>query len=229
MATVIISRSEARAQGLKRYFTGKPCHKGHVAERYVSNLECVVCKTDKDNARQWHKANPERHRENRRRWDRANSEKKQRYREENRDKLNAYFKERWHSLPAEERKAKKRAWYEANREHAVRYTAQWVCDNPEQAKATKAVVAHRRRERKVASGGSFTQDDLRALLKAQSYRCAYCRADLRKAKRHLDHIQPLALGGANDRTNLQWLCAPCNLSKGARDPIVFAQQMGRLI
>jgi hypothetical protein len=29
----VISRQEALAQGVKRYFTGKPCCRGHVAER----------------------------------------------------------------------------------------------------------------------------------------------------------------------------------------------------
>lgn len=39
----IISQAEAKAQGLKRYFTGIPCRRGHVDERRVSNLSCVVC------------------------------------------------------------------------------------------------------------------------------------------------------------------------------------------
>jgi hypothetical protein len=39
----IISRAEAKAKGLKRYFTGKPCKHGHVAERVVFNATCVDC------------------------------------------------------------------------------------------------------------------------------------------------------------------------------------------
>jgi len=39
----IISRAEAKAKGLKRYFTGKPCKHGHVAERQVFNATCVDC------------------------------------------------------------------------------------------------------------------------------------------------------------------------------------------
>ena len=39
----IISREEARAKGLKRYFTGEPCVHGHVCERYVSSDACVEC------------------------------------------------------------------------------------------------------------------------------------------------------------------------------------------
>lgn len=38
-----LTRAEARAAGLSRYFTGQPCPKGHVAERYTNNYSCVVC------------------------------------------------------------------------------------------------------------------------------------------------------------------------------------------
>jgi len=40
----IISRKDALAKGLKKYFTGQPCLKGHVAERRtLSPCECVEC------------------------------------------------------------------------------------------------------------------------------------------------------------------------------------------
>lgn len=40
----IISREEARALGLKKFFTGKPCNKyGHVCERRTDNGSCVDC------------------------------------------------------------------------------------------------------------------------------------------------------------------------------------------
>ena len=42
-STPLISKQEAKAQGLKRYFTGKPCKHGHVAERLVSTATCILC------------------------------------------------------------------------------------------------------------------------------------------------------------------------------------------
>lgn len=39
----IISRAEAKARGLKRYFTGIPCLRGHVDERLTGCGHCVVC------------------------------------------------------------------------------------------------------------------------------------------------------------------------------------------
>jgi hypothetical protein len=39
----IISREAASLVGKRRYFTGKPCVHGHVAERFVCNTGCVEC------------------------------------------------------------------------------------------------------------------------------------------------------------------------------------------
>ena len=35
----IISYQEAKAKGLKRYFTGEPCINGHISERLVSSAD----------------------------------------------------------------------------------------------------------------------------------------------------------------------------------------------
>src|ERR1019366_1843671 len=43
MANEIISYKDAKARGLKRYFTGKPCKHGHLSEKFVSNCCCVTC------------------------------------------------------------------------------------------------------------------------------------------------------------------------------------------
>ncbi len=41
---VIVSRTDATARGLKLYFTGVPCKRGHMAMRLVRNGECLECK-----------------------------------------------------------------------------------------------------------------------------------------------------------------------------------------
>jgi len=39
----VSTRSEARAKGHKKYFTGKICKHGHISQRYVSNGICCNC------------------------------------------------------------------------------------------------------------------------------------------------------------------------------------------
>src|SRR5579864_4361302 len=39
----IVSRQVALRRGLPRYFTGKPCKRGHVAERFTSRCHCLEC------------------------------------------------------------------------------------------------------------------------------------------------------------------------------------------
>ena len=107
----IISRKVAKSQGLKKYFTGKPCKRGHVVERHVSDKSCCQCRSDKskqwhlDNKeyhdeinRLWYWANRERHLKNNRRWREENRAKYlariKRYREENRERVNSGIR-RW--------------------------------------------------------------------------------------------------------------------------------------
>jgi hypothetical protein len=42
-----ISRKDEMALGLKRYFTGNACKRGHISERQVSSLQCCDCSREK--------------------------------------------------------------------------------------------------------------------------------------------------------------------------------------
>jgi len=39
----VMTRAEAIAFGSRRYFTGKPCKHGHIAERHVATRNCIIC------------------------------------------------------------------------------------------------------------------------------------------------------------------------------------------
>lgn len=61
----IISRKDARISGLRYYFTGKPCRKGHISLRLVSNFNCRDCEKIKSKKNRhiveaWRKNNSER-------------------------------------------------------------------------------------------------------------------------------------------------------------------------
>lgn len=209
MADAIILRADARHQGLARYFTGKPCKRGHVAERYTRNLTCVECDREKQRAAQWHVKNRERHNE-------LGRESYQRHKDKRNEynhrwwEVNAIGSKYWFATPIEIRRQRRAIWREQNKDKVL-------------------VAARNRSIQKRGAGGTHTTADLAAIIKAQRHRCAYCRADLRKVTKNLDHIVPLASGGTNDRTNLQYTCAPCNLSKRAKDSIVFARFRGMLL
>lgn len=47
---VVIGSVEAKAQGRKTYFTGKPCKRGHIDQRLVANANCVQCNRDNSDA-----------------------------------------------------------------------------------------------------------------------------------------------------------------------------------
>lgn len=58
--------------------------------------------------------------------------------------------------------------------------------------------------------------DLARLKDRQGGLCAACSGSLFDNGEHLDHITPLAKGGAHSIGNLQILCVECNLRKGAK-------------
>lgn len=39
----MVRRDEAKAQGLRYYFTGEPCVNGHVEERNTKSGQCTAC------------------------------------------------------------------------------------------------------------------------------------------------------------------------------------------
>jgi hypothetical protein len=61
----VTTRAIAKGLNLCHYFTGKPCKRGHIAPRLVSNFNCVEC-PGKDvlsaKAREWRRKNRERSR-----------------------------------------------------------------------------------------------------------------------------------------------------------------------
>jgi hypothetical protein len=43
----VISRRDAHTQGLKRFYTGKPCNRNHYSERFTSSGACIECQVFK--------------------------------------------------------------------------------------------------------------------------------------------------------------------------------------
>jgi hypothetical protein len=153
----IIGRDEARALGLKRFFTGKPCKHGHVAERIVSSHGCMECdrarslewraanlekarEKDRERARKHRATDPERARERGRKWRAANLKLA---REGDRERKRLHYAKNKDRILSE--RAAKRA---ADPEKAREYQRMWRAANKD--KISKRQAAQQR----VARAGS---------------------------------------------------------------------------
>ena len=86
-----------------------------------------------------------------------------------------------------------------------------------------------RRARKLQCEGSYTEDEVSALLERQKHRCAICFKRLKNGKFHRDHNMPLSRGGSNFISNIQLTCPKCNLRKNGKDPFHYALERGLLV
>jgi 5-methylcytosine-specific restriction endonuclease McrA len=257
-------RIEAKARGLARYTTGRPCGNGHLSERRTSNGQCIACYTvwcaanaaklkadaaarylrniekvrayRAENAEAIRKARAAYYAANRGRYRKwwseyyaTNSarllENNAAYRKENAEALKQrrlaryaanpnYFRQKaleYHYRGPEKSRAKRQAFQKANPDYWRDYGKKY----PEKIREWGRLGAAARRARVLGNGGKHTEADIEALLIAQQGCCAICQIDIRK-RYHVDHIMPLSKGGSNDKSNLQLLCRPCNLRKGAK-------------
>lgn len=216
----IISRAEARAQGFKHFYTGKPCNNGHVERRQVSNGTCGKCSAER--TKKWVEKNKE-------------------YRSE-------YNKE-WHKNNREERLAYHSQWYRANKDWKREYDRKWREENREYKKQRQNEYSKRRRredpryammrrirgmlERLVYNHGiskesdtcttlGYTVDDLQRHLERQ-FTKGMSWANY--GKWHIDHIIPVSVqirSGETDPaiinclTNLRPMWAADNAEKRDR-------------
>jgi 5-methylcytosine-specific restriction endonuclease McrA len=200
----VISRKDAKAAGLTRYFTGFPCKNGHLDERQVSDKTCMQC----DRARKSLKHGASREAARKR------SEQVAAYRAKHRERILEWQKE-YNRRNAEVIKAKRAAHRTVHKDRINAKVAEWAKANPEKRRAKER--AREGRER--GAEGTHTWADIEAMRVKQNGLCAApgCTWRLEDGF-HVDHVIPIARGGSNWPDNLQLLCPPHNQSKGARDP-----------
>lgn len=234
----IVTRVEAKARGLKRFFTGVPCKLGHISERRLSDGTCLECGAIQRHI--WKAYNRERlnaaEREANKRNPDAAKARTERYRNtpHGKAKRDAYYVSHQEKIKARSKEWKEanpdrsvelqKAHYEKNKEVIKRRVQEWNAANPEATRAR----GRNYRARLYAAEGSHTGDEIKALFDKQRGRCGYCRAKLGSGY-HADHIKPLFRGGSNRIGNIQLLCQPCNNRKRATDPVEYARRIGLLL
>ena len=110
----VISRKEALDKGLTRYFTGKPCSKGHLSERVTSTFECLTCKNENQRRRRSTPEGKAKQREEaKKRW--ANTEY--------RNKQIKAYKDWKEKNPERVKELKKRDWYKHHEKNLAKMYA----------------------------------------------------------------------------------------------------------
>ena len=189
----VISRTEAKKAGLRRYFTGVACPHGHVCERYVSTWQCVECVKGQSAA--WDKENVDGRREINRQWRKAHPEavraKKAASQKRNRVSANA----------------RNRRYAAKNREKINARVASWQKANParEAAKTRRYQAAKLNRTPKWADQEKI-QNVYDLCARFRSLGCDF----------EVDHIIPLQgrnVCGLHVHNNLEIITAEANRSK----------------
>lgn len=183
----LISREDALLQGLPKYFTGKPCRKGHVAYRYVCSRACLVCHSSHNS--DYRRSNPEKI-----------SASGKKYRRDNPEKVALYGRERYKNLPESEKQRRREAallWYNMNKSRASevsksrywqepdkhrRRARQYQLDNPEKVAANSA------KRRASVRGATVPWADAAKIAQIYAQAALLSRNG---QQHHVDHIVPL--------------------------------------
>lgn len=186
----VVGKAEAKARGLRYYYTGRPCARGGLAPRRVSDsmCTCVRCETDRKERNARHYALKRD----------AVLEQKRGYYERTREQA-AKRHRQYRSANLAKIIAKNRAWYEANKDKV------------------RAHQVRRRLGKLLATPPWHGEFD--RLVETEAYRLATLRKATLGIAWHVDHMLPIKgkrVCGLHCWQNLQVIPETLNLKKGAR-------------
>ena len=201
----IITRAEAKAQGLKGYFTGRPCIYGHIDVRRTFDGRCRECdrlkaakahaalrddelykEKNKDRASRWYKQNKERACAANKLWARNNTEKKKKiqkaYYERHKDRILVEEKAR-RQENIEAQRARARKWRRENRAKVCASTrarqAGLRTATPDWADRDSILIKYRESQRMTALTGVLHHVDHKIPLKGENVCGLHVAANLR--------------------------------------------------
>jgi 5-methylcytosine-specific restriction endonuclease McrA len=152
-------------------------------------------------------------------------EYKCKYREEHHEEILAYAREY-----TKKHQKEKKEYRDKNKKIINEKQRLFRINNPESSRASskKYHIANKDKFRKYARdhyaqkmnapGRGITLEEEKELFEQYGYRCVYCGS---RERLELDHIIPLAIGGAHDIDNATVACRICNVTKGCRSLLQF--------
>jgi hypothetical protein len=203
----LITRQQAKEQNLQFYFTGKPCKRGHVAQRRRVNGSCNECATEDMRSdkhvtkrKQYYIDNKEYMVEYAKRtYDPIKvSEYNTQYREDNKEKLSDY---RSGNISIKEYN---KIWADKNPNYHTKYRKNHA--------AEYAIYHNTRRLAKMNRTTSWRNDDIIKCYYSLSIRLSNC-LDIPFQVDHIIPLQGKLVSGLHVETNLQVITAPQNRTK----------------
>lgn len=214
----IISREEAKEQGLKYYFTGEACKRGHFCQRLVTNKKCVECSSE--DYKKWLSKGDNRDKKNsrKREWHFENHESQLSYMKDYREsnpEFMKFIKKRHYDHNTEEILAKGKVWRENNKEYFTIYQRDKYKENPAKFRA----FSSKYRAIKIQRTLDFSDPYLKELNEFCISETFQQSEDLKRffgVDYHVDHIIPMQgddVSGLHVWYNLQPLEGIENSSK----------------
>ncbi len=173
----------------------KPCYRAYSKAYYAKTRS-----RRREQARTLRAANAEERNERGRMW-----------REQNPD-----YDRNWYMENRNEVRARSRARYWKDPAAAIRAAVDWAKRNPAK---TNARNARRHARKRGAPGRGISGAEWQQLIDDAVGVCPYCSQKTDRLE--VDHIAPLALGGAHDINNAVAVCYSCNRSKKATPLLVW--------
>lgn len=196
----IITRSEAKAAGLKRYFTGTPCHRGHISEALTSSGTCLECDAENKRNKRSSSANEVR-------------AAARDYSAKNKDRISRHNKTSYTKF-AQARIEAQQKWYAANIEAKKAYDRKYRAERRSYRNSLEAMRRAARLKRKPIWFGEFDQ-----LVITEAFDLRIKRCKMTGITWHVDHAIPLRAKtacGLHCGSNIQVIPEKMNITKKNR-------------
>jgi hypothetical protein len=202
----ITTRAKAIEAGLVRYYTGKPCKRGHLSERWVSTCCCIECAITA--SKTYYRANSEKHKRSVLKWRREHPvqcrEQQKKWRDAHQELLTEQRREKYKKNPERWKFASRRY----RKEHPDRVKEQlqrWHEKNPD--------YGHRRH---IAQWKQRQEERVKELGRPKPTACECCGRKVKKICWDHDHKTGRGRG---------WICQSCNFALGhtGDDPVRLRQ------